>query len=118
MPETVKTNTMTIAPGVVDRVIQLAAEDVEGVASVSSYVSGGLLAQMISRAKGEAISTSIDEDGSLHVKIHVMIYYGYSIPKLAAQIRQSIADALLLQTGIQVGQIDIRIESCQLRKSA
>lgn len=118
MPETVTTNTMTIAPGVVDRVIQLAAEDVEGVASVSSYVSGGIVAQLISRCKGEAISTSIDQDGTLHVKIHVMVYYGYSIPELAEQIRQSIADALLLQTGIEVGQIDIKIESCQLRKNA
>ena len=118
MPETVKTNTMTIAPGVVDRVIQLAAEDVEGVASVSSYVSGGIIAQLISRAKGEAIATSIDEDGTLHVKIHVIVYYGYSIPDLAEEIRRSIADALLLQTGIEVGKIDISIESCQLADRA
>ena len=111
-------STMTIAPGVVDRVIQIAAEEVEGVVSVSSYVSGGLISQMISRARGEAIKTYIGEEGKLNIKIHVMIYYGYSIPKLAEDIRNAVADALFLQTGIEVGRIDIRIEKCYQKKEA
>ncbi len=111
-------STMTIAPGVVDRVIQIAAEEVEGVASVSSYVSGGIISQLISRARGEAIKTYIGEDGSLNIKIHVMIYYGYPIPKLAEDIRTAVADALFLQTGIEVGKIDIRVEKCHQKKVA
>ena len=116
MQEAFSTNSMTIAPGVVDRVIALAAEQVEGVAVVSSYVSGGLIAQLISRARREAITATIADDGKLDCKVHLFMFYGYDIPKVAGEVRQNIADAVLLQTGLEVKTVDICVEGIEFKK--
>lgn len=118
MADNYNLSSMTIAPGVVDRVVAIAAEEVEGVSSVGSYVSGGLLSRLASRAKREAILTEVDESGKLNVKIHLNMVYGYSIPKVAAEVRQSVADALLLQAGIEVGNVDIMVESVTFKKNS
>ena len=72
--------------------------------------------QLASRAKREAISTEVDENGRLNISIHLNAFYGYSIPELANNVRESVADALLLQTGIEVNRIDIEVESVQFKK--
>ena len=112
-----KTESMSMAPGVIDHVIAIAASEVEGVASVSSYVSGGILHQIISRAKSEPIETKLGEDGKLQAKVHLVCEYGYSIPDVAEAVKQSVADALLLQTGIEVGRVDVCVESVEFKKS-
>lgn len=111
-------NFMSIAPGVVDRVISIAACEVEGVSKVSIYTSGGLVSNLITKAKRQAILTHIDENGNLCVGVHVIVEYGYSIPKLAAEIRQHIADALFLQLGIEVGEVNIFVESVAFAKAS
>jgi uncharacterized alkaline shock family protein YloU len=108
---------MTIAPGVVERVIAISAGEVEGVASVSSYTSGPLVHQMYSLAKNQPIVTSINEEGKLEVKIHIACWYGYSIPDVARKVQQNIADALLLQVAIEVGRVDVFVESVQFKKA-
>ena len=115
---TYQSNAMQIAPGVVDRVIAIAAGEVEGVASVSSYVSGGLIHQLISRAKSEPIETQIGEDGKLQARVHLACEYGYSIPGVAEKVKRNVADALLLQTGIEVGRVDVKVESVEFKRAA
>lgn len=111
-------NSMSIAPGVVDRVISIAACEVEGVSRVSTYTSGGLITGLVARAKRQAILTHITDEGELSVTVHVIVEYGYSIPKLAAEIRQHVADALLLQLGIEVGEVNVQVESVAFKKTA
>lgn len=118
MKESFSTNSMTIAPGVVDRVIALAAEEVEGVAVVSSYVSGGLISQLISRARREAITATITEDGKLDCRVHLFVFYGYDIPEVAEKVRQNIADAVLLQTGLVVKSVDVCVEGVEFKKKS
>lgn len=111
-------NFMSIAPGVVDRVISIAACEVEGVNKVSIYTSGGFVSNLITKAKRQAILTHIDSNGNLCVSVHVIVEYGYSIPELASQIRQHIADALLMQLGIEVGEVNISVESVAFAKAS
>lgn len=118
MAETFSNNTMTIAPGVVDRVIALAAQEVEGVATVSSTNTGGLLTQLLSRAKKEAIQTEIGADGKLNCTIYLSTWYGKSIPEVAEAVRENVASALKLQTGIEVGQVNVHVESVEFKKTA
>jgi uncharacterized alkaline shock family protein YloU len=118
MEEHFSTNSMTISPGVIDRVIALAAEEVEEVAVVSSYVSGGLISQLISRARREAITVDITQDGKLNCKVHLFVYYGCDIPKTAEKVRQNIADEVLVQTGIEVENVDICVEGVEFKKQS
>ena len=71
---------MSIAPGVVETIISIAANEVDGVASVT---------------------------------IHVEVYYGYVLPEVAANLRQSVADALLVQVGLEAAAVDIFVDGLQ-----
>lgn len=118
MSENISKNAMTIAPGVVDRVIAIAAEEVEGVARVSSSNTGGVVSQLLSRAKKEAIQTEIGENGKLNATIYLSTWYGKSIPEVAQAVRENVAAALQLQTGIEVGDVNIHVEGVEFRKTA
>ena len=73
---------MSIAPGVVETIISIAANEV-------------------------------DDDGRLRITIHVEVYYGYVLPEVAANLRQSVADALLVQVGLEAAAVDIFVDGLQ-----
>ena len=109
---------MSIAPGVVDRVITIAASEVEGVASVCSFRSCNVVSQFVSCAKIAPVETAVNENGKLDVKIHIACKYGYSIPEVANKVHENIADALFLQTGIEIGKVDVSVEGVTFNKVA
>ena len=79
---------MALAPGVVETIVSIAANEVEGVASV-------------------------DEDDKLVISVRVDVYYGYVLPDLAANLRQAVADAVASQVGAQVSSVDVYIDGIQ-----
>lgn len=109
MTNNLNANGMSVAPGVVDTIIAIAVEDVEGVAgivqnaaSLRSYISG--------KASHSGIETTVEDDGKLHIVLHIEVVYGNVLPELAAKVRQSVSDALLVQVGVEVSSIDIFID--------
>ncbi len=48
--------------------------------------------------------------------MHVDVFYGYVLPELAEKLREAIADALLVQAGIEVNSIDIYIDGIQFEQ--
>lgn len=118
MAEQTENYSMTIAPGVVDRVIAIAAQEVDGVARVSSYNAGGLGYRLLSRAKQEKIETEVGENGKLNCTIYLSTWYGKSIPEVAQAVRENVAAALKLQTGIEVGQVNVHVEGVEFKKTA
>ena len=96
---------MTLAPGVLETIVGLAAQEVEGVETVgSSMPLRGLL------GKSSGISAAAAEDGSTDIDVHVQVRYGYPLPELAASLRRAVYDAVSSQIGIKVGRIDVYID--------
>lgn len=104
---------MSLAPGVVETIISIAANEVEGIASVGSFATSGLRSMLASRPSTVGIETDVDEEGKLVVTLHVEVCYGQVLPELAAKLRQAVADALLIQVGIEVGSVDVYIDGIQ-----
>ena len=50
-------------------------------------------------------------DGELKVAVHLAVFYGYPFTKLAASVRAAIATAIREQVGVEVGSVDICIDS-------
>lgn len=101
---------MAIAPGVVETIVSLAVREVEGVVSVGP--AGGLRL-FGNRAAGQGIEVTADENDELHVDVHVDVAYGVSLPKVAEDIRRSVADAVASQVGLNVAAVDVYVESVQ-----
>ena len=104
---------MSLASGVVETIVSIAANEVEGVASVGSYAASGIRSKLMAKPSTSGIDVETLEDGKLHVTLHVEVYHGYVLPDLAASLRQAIADALLVQVGLEVVAVDVYIDGIQ-----
>lgn len=104
---------MSLAPGVVETIISIAANEVDGIASVGSYATSGLRSMLAAKPSTSGIETNVDEEGKLQVTLHVEVYYGHVLPELAATLRQAVADALLVQVGVEVASVDVYIDGIQ-----
>lgn len=101
---------MTIAPGVVETIISLAARSVDGVVSIGPTTTSGLMDLLGGKPLAQGIEVSTDEAEALHVAIRMEVESGHVLPDLAAEVRQAVADAVATQVGIEVADVDIYID--------
>ena len=105
---------MNIAPGVVETIVSLAAQDVEGVAGVGDPATNNILTFIGGgRPSTQGIEVDVDENNALHISVRLYVKSGVVLPDLAAAVRQSIADAVNTQVGASVGSVDIFIDGIQ-----
>ncbi len=118
MTETVTSENMTLAPGVIDTIISISATETEGVASIGSPVTSGIRAMFAAGPSTSGIETSYAEDGTLEVVVHVNVFYGFVLPDVAEKLRQAIVDALAVQVGVTVSRVDVFIDGIQFAKQS
>ena len=104
---------LSIAPGVMETIISVAASEVDGVASLGSFATSGIRSMLASKPSTSGIETKMGDDSKLSVAVHVEVYYGYVLPELAANLRQAVADAVASQVGAQVSSVDVYIDGIQ-----
>lgn len=110
MTERLNSNGMSVAPGVVDTIIAIAAEEVDGVVSIGQTASSSLRSRIAGKAGRAGIETVIEPDGKLGITLHMEVMHGYVLPELAAKVRQSVSDALLVQVGVETAYVDIYVD--------
>lgn len=113
-------NTFTVEEGVTvtDEVMAtiagLAASDVEGIACIGN----GLTRDNITKAGASRLSKGIhiirEEDGSVTVRLAVVLRYGYEVPKVCHDIQEKVKTNVTSMTGISVKEVDIRIASIEV----
>jgi uncharacterized alkaline shock family protein YloU len=111
MSELAGSGATQLASGVIDTIISIAAQEVEGVSIVGAHSPNSLLSKISNKASAEGIETEAGEDGKLHITLHLEVRYGNVLPDLAAEVRQNVADALLVQAAVEVSSIDIFIDA-------
>ena len=105
---------MNIAPGVVETIISLAAQDVEGVAYVGDSPASGILTFIAGgKPSTQGIEIEVGEDNSLHVELHLSVKSGTVLPDVAADVRRAVADAVSTQVGATVTSVDVFIDGIQ-----
>lgn len=95
---------LTVAPNVIDTIVRLATEKVEGVAAVGSPTS-------IRSKSQKPIDVQTDENGRLLLDVHVQAYYGTKLHELGAAIQSAIADALTVQVGVAPESVNVFIDA-------
>ena len=96
---------MALAPGVVETIVSIAANEVEGVACIGPSTTSGLRSVFGSKPSTQGIDITVDEEDKLHISIRVDVYYGYVLP-----------DAVTSQVGIPVGSVDVYIDGMQFAR--
>lgn len=95
---------LDVAPGVVETIVQLAAEQVEGVHSVEPSPLGKL------SKSAKTIDVCLADDGSFVVVLHVTSAYGRPLRQLGGAVQEAVSDALLSQTGHAASRVDVFID--------
>jgi len=102
-----------IAPGVAESIIALAVAQVDGVAQIGSKptsTTSGLLGVLGKKPNSSGGVLILEEDGQITVELRLKLFYGYKLQEVAANIRSTVADALLGQACIQVARVNITID--------
>ena len=105
---------VSIAPGVIETIVSLAAQSVDGVSCIGDPTTSGFLSIIGGgRPSTQGIEVEADEDNKLHISIRLCVESGQILPELAARVRQAIGDAANSQIGLDVGSVDIFIDGIQ-----
>ena len=102
-----------VSRGVVSTIVSMAAERVEGVASVGeNAIASGLISVFTAKpVSNEPAVESYVEDNKLMVSLRLSVFYGYPFTKLAEDVRQAVAAAVNSQMGVEVGCVDVCIDN-------
>ncbi len=101
-----------IADEVVSIIAGMAASDVEGVASMSGGIAGGI-AEVLGRrnvTKGVKVEVGIEE---AKIDIFIVVNYGNRIPDVAWDIQESVKNAIEDMTGLRVAHVNIHVQGVQ-----
>ena len=104
---------ISVSKDVLCAIVARAAEGVEGIARVGGNDITSSLVRVFTRrsiAPGSSVSAEV-EDGALKVGVHLAVFYGYPFTQLAASVRQAVAAAIASQVGVEVGSVDVSIDS-------
>lgn len=110
MSEEIRLQGVTIAPSVLDTIITLAVNQVEGVAFASS---GQGLGGLVNRAAGKAVEVSSAEDGSVTVGVHITVAYGIPIHTVARSVQDAVAESIRSQVGAPVAAVDVYVDGIE-----
>jgi uncharacterized alkaline shock family protein YloU len=104
---------ISVSKDVVMAIVARSAEGVEGVVRVGGNDIASSLVRVFTR-RSITPESSVDAevvDGQLHVSVHLAVFYGYPFTKLAAAVREAVATGIASQVGVEVGSVDVSIDS-------
>lgn len=108
-PEESGSEDVLITDEVIAVIAGIACSEVEGVASMSSGLAGGLVEAFGGEnlAKGVKVETKDDETT---IDLYIIVKYGYRIPDLAWKIQEKVKDTVESLTSISVPVVNIHVQ--------
>lgn len=116
MSDEIKLEGLGVAPGVIDTIVTLAAECVEGVSAVGAPGLAGLVQKGVAKGAGRAVDVTATEDGSVAVDVHVHVAYGNRLLDVGRSVQTAVADAIASQVGVSISAVDVYIDGVTFEK--
>ena len=114
MDEEIRVNDLVVAPEVVETIVRLAAEGVEGVAAVGQLSDLNGLFSFFSQKKADATVPAVTlklADSKLEVTVRLSVIFGYAFTDLAQAVREAVATSVASQVGVEVSAVNVYIDS-------
>lgn len=97
-----------IASDVVAAIAGLAANGVDGVHSTLGKITNEVAGKLSMKNVSKGVKVFMD-NGIVRVDIAVNMKYGYSIPRVSAQIQEKVSQQIETMTGLIVPEVNVRI---------
>ncbi|PKQ10367.1 MAG: Asp23/Gls24 family envelope stress response protein [Actinobacteria bacterium HGW-Actinobacteria-9] len=107
MTDEIKLDGLGLAPGVLETIITLAAEQVPGVASICTP---GLAGKVGKGKSSKLIEVTLDDAGVAAASLHLQAEYGTPLRDVARGVQEAVADAIRSQVGVPVNTVDVFID--------
>ena len=105
----INTDSMAIAPGVIDTIVALAVREVPGVASVGSSDSG--LKGLFSKKKNSGVEVISSDSSSVGLAITIQVYNNFSLPaSLPHRFVLQLQMRFFHKWVFRVTRVDIRVD--------
>jgi uncharacterized alkaline shock family protein YloU len=101
---------LAVAPGVLDTIVSMAAEGVEGVAALGAPGLAGLVQKGARKGAARAVDVCVDDEGAVAATIHIQVSWGHKLKDVAMAVQHSVADALVSQVGTSVASVDVYVD--------
>lgn len=105
---------LIVAPEVVETIVKLSAEKVEGVASVGALGDLNNVFSIFSAKKPApalpAVTVKVEGE-ALRIGVRLTVLFGYPFLTLAEEVRKAIATSVSSQVGAQIAGVDVYIDA-------
>lgn len=109
MSDEIRLEGLGVAPGVLDTIVTMATETVDGVAAVGASGIAGLV-QKGARKGARAVDVCVDEAGGITATIHIQVIYGHKLKEVANAVQLAVAEAVSSQVGVEVAAVDVYVD--------
>ncbi len=98
-----------IADEVVSIIAGLAAADIEGVASMSGGIAGGIAEVLGRRNLSKGVKVDVGSEDT-KIEIFIIVKYGARIPDVAWDIQETVKKAVETMTGLKVTHVNVHVQ--------
>lgn len=98
-----------IADEVVSIIAGLAAADIEGVASMSGGIAGGIAEVLGRRNLSKGVKVDVGTEDT-KIEIFIIVKYGVRIPDVAWDIQEKVKKAVETMTGLKVTHVNVHVQ--------
>jgi len=110
MSEEIRLDGLGVAPGVLDTIVTVAVESVDGVASVGAPGIAGLVQSASRKGASRAVDVCTDENGGLSATVHLQVIYGHKLKDVASAVQRAVAEAVESQVGVEIATVDVFVD--------
>jgi uncharacterized alkaline shock family protein YloU len=104
-----------VSAEVVMAVAAVAALEVKGVSSMQGTAANEIVTMLGFKNLSNGVRIEIDENVA-KVTLAIILDYGYSIPKVSAQVQDKVKSAIETMTGLEVSSVNVRIAGVNIDK--
>ena len=110
MTDNKKIGEVQIANEVVASIAGISASEVEGVDSMAGGITNEIAGRLGMKNPAKGVKVEVKGDTA----VVDLAIYGYSIPKISAQVQEKVAQAINSMTGLKVERVNVRIAGVSL----
>ena len=101
--------TIRIADEVVSIISGLAATEVDGVASMSGGIAGGIAEALGRKNLSKGVKVEVGEEEA-SIDLFMIVRYGSRIPDVAWQVQENVKKAVENMTGLKVIKVNVHVQ--------
>ncbi|WP_120188702.1 Asp23/Gls24 family envelope stress response protein [Ammoniphilus oxalaticus] len=106
--------TVRIADDVVAVIAAIAAEETEGVASMSGGIAQGFARRVSGKNVHRGVHVKVDEVEA-RINLHVILNYGVKMDQVCKDLQYRVKEAVEMMTGLQLVEVNVKVEGIELK---